>query len=136
MKEWLVVAKKMTKMDRWMMGLDELSARFGVALVETWDGARILDGKNGKALGTTLVYVCGLYTAHKPRTGKTKDYKPQVARDVHGFVSALNHLSDEYGVRLELRSSPMMLADVETMEPLGRLISKDEGYGFEELHTV
>lgn len=127
----------MSKADKWLVALDELSARFGVALVEVWDGARIQDVKSGKELGRSLAYVCGLYTAHKPRTGKIKQCELlQEARDVKGFVRELNVLSNELTVRLELRSAPVILADVETLEPLGRLQETEKGYIVAELQPV
>lgn len=128
--------RRVTKVDKWLIGLTELSARYGIALVEIYDGARLKDKKSEKELGRSLAYVCGLYTAHKPRTGKTKDSMPQVARDIRGFVQQLCELSNAIGVRLELRSSPMMLIDTATMEPLGRLVDTGEGYVVKELQLV
>lgn len=132
------MAKGLSKADKWMIAMSEVSGKFGVALVEYYDGARLTDAKNGKTLGTNLVYLCCLYTAHKPRTTKHKDggEPSEETRDVQGFVAALNHLSSVFGVRLELRSAPMMLVDVETMEPLARLVNTDGGYAIEELQTA
>ncbi|MFD1677422.1 hypothetical protein [Alicyclobacillus fodiniaquatilis] len=133
------MAKQLGRADKWMIALSELSGRFGVALVEYYDGARITDAKSGKILGTNLAYLCGLYTAHRPRTKKHKDNgtATQGARDVQGFVAALTSLSSVFGVLLELRFAPMMLVDVETMEPLGRLVNLSEGgYTVAELLPV
>lgn len=134
-----MMGKQLGKADKWMIALSELSGHYGIALVEYYDGARIVDGKSGKTLGTNLVYLCCLYTAHRPRTTKHKDSgtSSQGTRDVQGFMTALNRLSSVFGVRLELRSAPMMLNDVETMEPLGRLVDTSEGgYTLEELLPV
>ncbi|QSO50840.1 hypothetical protein JZ785_18355 [Alicyclobacillus curvatus] len=129
--------RRMSKADKWLVALDELSARFGVALVEVWDGARIQDVKSGKELGRSLAYVCGLYTAHKPRSTKHEDTEaPQRARDVQGFVEELCELSNALGVRLELRSAPVMLMNTETMEPLGRLLTTTDGYTVHELQPA
>ncbi|KPV45493.1 hypothetical protein [Alicyclobacillus ferrooxydans] len=121
--------RRMSKTEKWMVALTELSGRYGVALVEVYDGARIVDGKSGKELGSSLAYVCGLYTAHKPRIGKTKQSEPsQNARNIQGFVQELCELSNALEVRLELRSSPMVLIDTTTMQPVGRLQKSAEGY--------
>ncbi|MFB5191698.1 hypothetical protein [Alicyclobacillus fastidiosus] len=132
------MAKQLSKADKWMIAMSELSGRFGVALVEYYDGARLADAKSGKTLGTNLVYVCCLYTAHRPRISKHKDNgaSSQVARDVPGFVDGLTQLSNVFGVRLELRAAPMMLVDAETMEPLGRLQETAEGYTVAELQPA
>lgn len=132
-----VAKRRMSKADKWMVALSELSARYGVALMEIYDGARITDGKTGKELGRSLAYVCGLYTAHKPRTGKQQQCEPsQRAGDIQGFVWELNKLSDDLGVQLELRSSPMMLIDTATMQPVGRLQMTTDGYKVEELQSA
>ncbi|GEO26863.1 hypothetical protein AAC03nite_26480 [Alicyclobacillus acidoterrestris] len=128
--------RRMSKADKWLMGLAEISARFGVALAEVYDGARLLDDKTGRVVGTNLTYICGLYTAHKPRTSKETQREPSRQEDVQGFLSALNRLSDEFGVVLEVRSSPMMLMDSETMEPLARLSSTEDGYSVQQLQPA
>jgi hypothetical protein len=131
------MAKQLGKADKWMIAMSELSGRYGVALVEYYDGARIVDANSGKKLATNLVYLCCLYTAHRPRMTKHKDNGTSPhALDVQDFVNELTRLSSVFGVRLELRSSPMMLADVDTMEPLGRLVNTDGGYAVEELQPV
>jgi hypothetical protein len=129
--------KRLCKADKWMITMSELTRNFGIALVEYYDGARLKDSKNGKTLGTNLVYLCCLYTAHRPHSLKRKVTEPSRAvRDIQGFLTALTHLSCVFGVRLEVRSAPMVLVDIETMEPLVRLVNTDGGYAVEELQTV
>ncbi|MFD1674939.1 hypothetical protein [Alicyclobacillus fodiniaquatilis] len=129
--------RRMTKVDKWIAALGDLSRRYGVALVEVWDGMRLTDCKSGRELGRSLQYVCGLYTSHRVASYKRKQrHEKPATRDLQGFVKALNTLSGELGVRLELRSSPVLLADTETMEPIARLTSTNEGYALQELLAV
>ncbi|GEO27486.1 hypothetical protein Alches_25880 [Alicyclobacillus hesperidum subsp. aegles] len=129
--------RRMTKADKWIVALGDLSKRYGVALMEIYDGARLLDGKSGKELGHSLAYICGLYTSHRAASYKRKQKAVSpVPKDLQGFVTEFNALSEEVGVRLELRSAPVLLADTETMEPLGRLQETAEGYTFTELQLV
>lgn len=129
--------RRMTKADKWIAALGDLSRRYGVALVEVWDGARIQDVKSGKELGSNVQYLCGLYTSHRVASYKCKQKDEQPAqRDLQGFVTALNALSEYVGVRLQMRSAPVLLADTETMEPLGRLQESKEGYTITELQPA
>lgn len=129
--------RRVSKADKWLAALAELSARYGIALAEVWDGARIVNGKSGKELGRSVQYVCGLYTSHRVASykRKQKNEKP-IQRDLQGFVKALEALSEDVGVRLELRSVPVMLVNVDTMEPVARLTSSKSGYAVEKLQSV
>lgn len=133
----MMAKQRMSKADKWMVDLTGLTARYGIALGEYWDGARMLDNRSGKVLGYGLMNVCGLYTAHKPSTAKRKEAgKPRPAKDVQGFVTALDDLCKTHGVQLELRSCPMMLLDLETLEPIARLVATSNGFAVEELQAV